>query len=227
MHLLVPGISTEDLNTLSECIATSKFCPFKDCDKVEILLEDNALIFKYDSQHAFYRYPNMDKKDIVETMKAYLMDREAQMSHYSMFEIRAKSEEVESAVRNEFAKTHGLYFANKIDILQLSRDDKHYVMIKLPFAVVRQLMKHEVGTLMTVFRGTAGNLRKIPSLRPHIETDLDDSEEVHKIFTTKYEDGKVDDVRSLHYKVLQEVVGQPNLGICIGPIASWFLYEDS
>lgn len=226
MHLIVPDISIDEINVLIERIHASKFCPFKECEVVEVIPKDDVLIFKYDSKFSFYHYLNTNEKDIVQTMNAYLSDKYAHICSYTSYEINSLSQDIELKIRNEFAKKYGVYFANKIDIIKFSHEHQYYAIVKLPFSVVRELMKPTNGTLMTVFKGTAGNLQKIPSLQSEIESDINDSEKVHKIFTTKYNDGNYTDVQSIHYNIVNEVICRPNLGICIGPIASWFLYTD-
>ncbi len=221
MRLVFPGIPKQIVQSLESAIEASQTCPLKEFEEVEIVSHPEALVFKHGTGFSFYRYPDSCVGNDLEACKAYIADTVAHMYMPAVYEVTAATMDVRIEIREQFENKYGSRLANRIDMIQLTHEETHFVIVMLPFDVIRALMKEDGGKLMTVFRGKIGNLRQIPSFAAIIPADLEDEEVQKRVFGTQYGQGMYEHARGIHYNLIQEVARHPDLGICVGPIASW------
>lgn len=221
MRLVFPGIPKQIVHGLETEIEASQTCPLKEFDEVEIVSHAEALVFKHGSGFSFYRYPDSCVGNDVDTCRAYINDTIAHMYMPAVYEVTANTFDVCVEIRSQFENKYGSKLANRIDMIQFTHEGTHFVIVMMPFDVIRTLMKEDGGRLITLFRGKIGNLRKLPSFAAILPEDLADEEIQKRVFGTQYDKGMFEHARGIHCNLIQEVVRHPNLGICVGPIASW------
>ena len=126
---------------------------------------------------------------------------------------------VDEKMRQRFVEVYGQRLAAQIDTFRVSFSGKELLLAKFPAEVVRRMMSDNGGVLKTVFRGSAEELRRLPTLARFVE--LPESGLVHSVFATQYGPGQLHLVRALHYRIVQEVARGEARGVSLCNIAQW------
>ena len=187
--------------------------------RVDVTRSCNTLI--YHSAAGFYFFNMPEGASLYD---ALLMDVKTPRKYLcSAFIVDGGSDTV-IKMKERFQEVYGEKLANKTDSVLIHRGGDSILLVKFPSEIVRCMMCENGGVLKTVFKGSAASLRNIHSLARYVP--LPDDGLVHSVFATGYTEGQYNLVRALHYKIMQEVVVNGGLGICLSFVGTWDSYVD-
>lgn len=169
----------------------------------------------YRSASGFY-FHLLDDRDIIDIMTDDILIPR----NYLCSAFQITGDDVIAKIRRRFVDIYGSVLAAKIQSVEYNDAGVELLLVKFPAEVVEIMMRNSGGTLNTMFSGTVDNLRKIPTFQKYLRLPETGGHQ-RSVFATQYGQGQYDLVRSLHYKIVQEVVNTPNCGICLQKIAAW------
>lgn len=136
------------------------------------------------------------------------------------FEIQPPYQETIQKLLSRFQEICGQKYSNMIDHHAIQFGDNHLLLVQFPSCVVRQMMCKSGGTFRTVLRGPTESLKQIPTL-VRLGKIQEEEENAVSLFVTQFTADSYQNVTTIHYDLLREVVNKPNLGICVNPFLIW------
>ena len=180
---------------------------------VNVVKTSSAIVYR--STGGFY-FHLLDGRDVQTVMTEDI----TAPRNYLCSAFQITGDDVISKIHTRFIDVYGSFLASKIQSVQYNDAGAQLLLVKFPAEVVEIMMRSSGGTLSTMFSGSVENLQKIPTFQKYLRLPVDGGHQ-RSVFATEYGMGQYELVRSLHYKIVQEVVTRPNCGICLQKIASW------
>jgi hypothetical protein len=108
-----------------------------------------------------------------------------------------------------------------IETSPIYRDNTHITLVKIPAVMVRSLMCRGGGALRTIYTGEAEVLSTIPLLKKLKVINEKQTGRIGSVLETAYGRDKLEEARTFHWRLVQQVILRPHSGICLKFVASW------
>jgi hypothetical protein len=186
-------------------------------DSVEVIRQTGALVFKLNGGRGGFSFTRGEGD---EAFLHYLQNPVARRYMPVAYEV-PEDPHVADMILANFAKRYGSILSSKIDWLYHSEDEKHLLVLLLPKELLELLMRDQGGELSTRVSGPWDSLQQIRALAPTLG-EREDTERSVRMFATRYPKDGYKFAKAIHQSLVREIALKPNLGICVGPIATWF-----
>lgn len=229
MPLLCSHLTADELKRLNLYVLSrvpyNKSNPhplFDDIMTGQVLIDPaDPTVLVFMSRRGLYFERRVDGEPIETTIRR-MFESTAQAGIVTPFVVDADDPTVTAKLLTRFDESYGQKLARTIDHHIYFYDTKKLMLVKFSPSVLRFTMAPSGGTLKTTYKGPVESLKQIPTLHKFVsssESTVDETKAA--VFATQYGEGSLPIVQRIHYDVLREVIARPNLGICIGPIATW------
>jgi hypothetical protein len=225
MPIQFPGISATLCTQLESAMRDSK-SPLSTTESAVVHRMTDGIVVRHDTGHVFAKYSWYPRcENDVELFRTMLGDETLWRYMPVVYETSSNDPTIPDRIVETFRERFGpAKFGDACDKIQWMTFDergKNLVIVLLPHEIVRSMLSADGGRLMTVFRGSAAELRKIPLLVSQVPESTADSEVVRRVFATQYGPGKYHEAQKIHWDLVRSTICDGVTGISVGPVAAW------
>jgi hypothetical protein len=207
MPWICPELPTNELSSLN-----ARF-PIE--DDVDLFTASENLVFHMNGSFYFQRLEGSISNTVEMDLKCgrnYLC---------TAYEVLKEGVDIIPTLLEQFQERHGFAMTSLIVPLKITFKGREHVLLKLPTALVRHLMRGRGGLMKTTVSGPVGSLRRIPMLSLYGNLPKDEGALHKTVFATNYGAGQHAEALKIHYLLLQDVMNHPSLGIIVSGVGEW------